>query len=94
MSNTRSPTTTDAWESITTAWVGVAAAYATDVYGGVFRTSPWHRYNLLGDHRISPVYNVYLVRRGAVVYKVQVTNYYGPAGETRRISFRYEQIAG
>jgi hypothetical protein len=86
-------TTTDAFAAITTAAVD-ARAYATDRYAGVFATQPWYEYNILGDHRISPNFNVYLVKRGDAVYKVQLVDYYGPAGETRRITVRYEQIAG
>jgi hypothetical protein len=86
-------TTTTPFAEITNAFVGEARAYRTDTYAGVFGEHPWHRYNLLGDHRISPVFDVYLVRRGSSLYKVQVLDYYGPAGETRRITLRYEQIA-
>lgn len=86
-------TTTLAFDAVTTAAVD-ARAYASDRYAGVFGSNPWYKYNLLGDHRISPNFNVYLVRRGGAVYKVQLVNYYGPAGETRRITVRYEQIAG
>ena len=85
--------TADAFEAITTAAVD-ARAYASDRYAGVFATKPWYSYNLLGDHRVSPNFNVYLIKRGETVYKVQLVDYYGPAGETRRITVRYEQIAG
>lgn len=60
----------------------------------VFETHRWYRYNLTGTHQISPTFQVYLVRRGSAVYKVQLVNYYGPAGETRRITFRYAKLAG
>lgn len=84
--------TADAWDAITTAAVD-ARAYLADRYAGVFVTQPWYKYNILGDHRISPNFNVYLVKRGDAVYKVQLVDYYGPAGETRRITVRYEQLA-
>jgi hypothetical protein len=76
--------------AVTEASVPAASSFSADV----FTQHPWHRYNLLGDHRISPLFDVYLVRRGDVVYKLQVVDYYGPAGETRRITVRYAQIAG
>jgi len=60
----------------------------------VFTTSPWYRYDLAGDHRISPTFDVYFVRRGAAVYKLQLINYYGAAGETRRITVRYSKVRG
>lgn len=31
-------------------------------------------------HRLSPSFNIYLVRRGSAVWKVQFTGYYNPAG--------------
>ena len=60
----------------------------------VFATNPWYRYDLAGDHRISPTFDVYFVKRGSTVYKLQVINYYGAAGETRRITVRYSKVRG
>ena len=68
-------------------------AYRTDRYAGVFGTTPWYRYNLAGDNRISPTFNVYLIKRGTAVYKLQVINYYSATGTPRQITFRYQQIA-
>ena len=65
-----------------------SATWAFDV----FATNKWYKYNLTGDNRIAPTFNVYLVRRGTTVYKLQLINYYGPAGETRRITFRYDRV--
>ena len=76
--------------AVTAASIPAASSFSADV----FTQHAWHRYNLLGDHRISPTFDVYLVRRGDVVYKLQIVDYYGPAGETRRITVRYAQIAG
>ena len=70
--------------------VPAASSFSADV----FASQRWYRYNLLGDHRISPTFDVYLVRRGDTVHKLQVVDYYGPAGETRRITVRYARIAG
>ena len=80
--------------SVTNAYVGASNAYKADAYAGVFAQKPWYRYNLTGEHKVHPTFDVYLVRRGSAVYKLQLTNYYGPAGETRRITVRYERIAG
>lgn len=79
------------FESTTTA-VTQANAYRTDTYAGVFGVSRYYRYNLAGDHRISPTFDVYLLRRGAVTYKLQVTGYYGPTGTARQISFRWQRL--
>jgi hypothetical protein len=66
--------------------------YRGDSFGGVFVEHPWYRYNLTGSHDISPTYDVYLVRRGATVWKVQLTGYYSPSGVARHISVRSEKI--
>jgi heme-binding HmuY-like protein len=88
-----SPTTTP-FADITTAALP-AQAYSTDGFGGVFAGSPWYRYNIdpSAPNHIHPTFNVYLVKRGSEVYRVQLINYYGPAGETRRITFRFTRIA-
>lgn len=88
---------TEAFDAITTASVD-SRAYRADSYGGVFSaTDPgkrWYKYNIQGDHRISPTFNVYLLRRGDDVYKVQLIDYYDPTdpSKPRRISFRYAKI--
>ena len=87
------PAAGETFATLTSA-VTAAQAYAADRYAGVFGTSPWYRYNLTGQHRVHPTFDVYLIRRGNTVYKVQLTGYYGPAGEVRQIGMRYEQIAG
>lgn len=58
-----------------------------------FTTSRYYRYNILGDHRISPTFDVYLVKRGTAVYALQVTGYYDATNKSRQVSFRYKQIA-
>ncbi len=68
-------------------------AYRTDSYAGVFGANRYYRYNLAGDNRISPTFDVYLIRRGSTVYKLQIIGYYGATGQPRTISFRYAQIA-
>ncbi len=54
----------------------------------------WYRYNILGDHAISPTFQVYLLKRGAAVYKVQLIGFYGAGGLRRQITIRYAQLAG
>lgn len=82
---------TEAFAAITTASID-SRAYKADAFAGVFNSHPWYKYNLTGDHRITPTFDVYLLKRGDDVYKVQLVGYYGPAGETRRISFRYARL--
>ena len=68
-------------------------AYRTDSYAGIFGSNRYFRYNIAGDHRISPTFDVYLLRRGSTVYKLQIIGYYSQSGQARTISFRYAQIA-
>ena len=69
-------------------------AFRTDVYAGVFNSSRFYQYNIGGDNRITPTFDVYLLRRGATVYKLQILNYYDATGRPRHITFRYERIGG
>lgn len=85
----------DAFAGITDASDLTASLYRGDAYGGVFDAKRWYRYNVTGtDHQVWPTFDVYLIRRGAALYKVQIVGYYGPAGEPRRITLRYAKVAG
>jgi hypothetical protein len=78
------------FESVTAANI---PTQASEWSADVFTNQRWYRYNLTGsDHQVWPTFNVYLIRVGADVYKVQLTNYYGPGGEPRQISFRYARL--
>jgi HmuY protein len=79
------------FEAITTAAVD-ARAYQVDGYVGVFGSHPWYKYNLTGENIIHPTFDVYLIKRGDAVYKVQLIDYYSPAGDPRNISFRYARL--
>jgi hypothetical protein len=83
--------TTDDFAAVTTASTD-PRAYQQDAFAGVFNSHPWYRYNLTGENIIHPTFDVYFIRRGADTYKLQVVNYYGPAGEPRRITFRYARL--
>lgn len=82
---------TTPFETTTTA-VTQANAYRADVYAGIFGIARYYRYNIAGDHAISPSFDVYLVRRGDVTYKLQVTGYYSATGTPRQISFRWQRL--
>lgn len=49
-------------------------------------------YNLQGGNRLWPTYNVFLIRKGDDVYKIQVTDYYSATGASGYITLRFEQI--
>ncbi|MFN8581690.1 MAG: HmuY family protein [Gemmatimonadaceae bacterium] len=68
-------------------------AYRTDEFGGVFSSNKWYKYNITGtDNQIWPTFNVYLLKKGTSVYKVQLTGYYGLNGASRQISIRYRKL--
>ncbi len=79
------------FEAITTAAVD-PRAYQVDGFAGVFGSHPWYRYNLTGENIIHPTFDVYLVKRGDAVYKIQLIDYYSSAGDPRNISFRYARL--
>ena len=85
-------TTSTPFDEVTTAYIE-GVNYQTDRYTGVFGASRWYRYDLEGDNRISPTFEVYLLKRGDSVYKIQLLDYYGDTGDPRQITFRYERIA-
>ena len=82
----------EAFAAITDASDLTASHYAGDAFGGVFDDHPWYRYNLEGNHQIWPTFDVYLIRRGESIWKVQLTSYYNAIGDGRHVSFRYERL--
>jgi hypothetical protein len=85
----------DAFAAIVDASDLQASLYRGDAYGGVFDEHRWYRYNLTGtDHQVWPTFDVYLVKSGSTIWKVQITGYYGPNAEPRRISVRYAKVSG
>ena len=67
--------------------------FRTDVFGGVFATHRWYRYNVTGtDNQIWPTYNVYLLAIGDEVYKVQLISYYSAGGSGRFYTVRYARL--
>lgn len=84
-------TTATAFAGLTTAVTG-AAAYRIDTYTGVFGTQRYFRYNIAGDFRINPTFDVYFLRRGADTYKLQIIDYYSVTGAARHITFRWAKL--
>ena len=86
---------TGSYEAITTAKTQ-DQAYQIDRYTGVFGTNRYYRYNIDANNpnRISPTFDVYLIKRGSAVYKLQIVNYYNATNQPRHVAFRYKQIAG
>jgi hypothetical protein len=86
--------TTTAFDAITDAGAAPLQVYRGDRFGGVFAAAPWYRYNLDGNNTISPTFDVYLVRRGTSVWRLQVVSYYDIAGAPRHITIRYAPLEG
>ena len=76
----------------TTAATIPAGIYAGDQYAGIFAEHPWHVYSGPPLHQVYPTFDVYYVKRDDVVYKLQVTSYYGAAGQARHITFRSARL--
>jgi hypothetical protein len=69
------------------------AAFGQDQLGGPFGARPWYQYNVTGtDLQIWPNFNVYLVKKGDRVYKVQLTGYYDVTGKARVITVRQARL--
>lgn len=86
---------TTPFASIDAAYAATApvVAYKRDAYSGVFVAKPWYKYNITGtDNQIWPLFNVYLVKRGTEVYKVQLTSYYSTAGTSRQVTIRSARL--
>lgn len=69
-----------------------ASAYSTDGTGGAFLANLPYRYSTT-THQLYPTYDVYLVKRGTAVYKVQVVTYYSQTGAAGHVTLRYAKLA-
>ncbi len=68
-------------------------AFGQDALGGPFGAFPWYKYNVTGtDLQIWPNFNVYLIKKGDAVYKVQLTGYYDTTGKARVITVRSARL--
>ncbi len=85
------------YAAITAIPVGAAGipptAFIPDGTGGAFLTVAPYEYDQAA-HQVYPTYDVYLVKRGTSVYKVQVIGYYSTAGVFGSLTLRYAKIAG
>lgn len=69
-----------------------ASVYAGDSYGGIFVDYPWQVYSGPPLHQVFPTFDVYYVKRGDDVYKVQLTSYYNAGGEARYVTVLSERL--
>ena len=79
------------YASITYAAISQIPSYKLDRFGSVFDLKPWYVY----DPAIMQVYtkfNVYLIKRGTTVFKVQQLSYYAANTAPRFITVRYAKL--
>lgn len=76
------------YEGVSLSDVPAQSAFSADV----FNTKRWYRYNIAGDNRISPTYDVYLIKRDDAYYKLQITGYYSITNAPRHITFRFQRL--
>lgn len=77
------------FDAVTAARIPAESSFSPDA----FAAHKWYRYNLTGeDHQIWPTFDVFLIRRGSAIYKLQVTGYYDAAGNSRHVSIRSAQL--
>ena len=70
-----------------------SSAFTIDGAGGAFLAAAPYRYDPV-LHQVFPTYDVYLVKRGTAVYKVQVTSYYSVSGTYGVLTLRYAKLSG
>lgn len=67
------------------------SVFVADGAGGAFLADEPYRYD--GTlHQVYPTYDVYLVKRGTAVYKVQVIGYYAASATFGTITVRYAKL--
>ena len=68
------------------------AAMVGPIPNSVTDKSAPFRYSLQNDQRLYPSFNIYLVKVGVNVYKLQVINYYSDAGTSGYPTIRYARL--
>ncbi len=69
-----------------------AFVWRADTFEGVFAATPWYKYDS-AINTVYPTFDVFLVRRGTAVWKVQFTGYFLPQGsDERRLTIRAERL--
>jgi hypothetical protein len=69
-----------------------SSAFSSDGTGGAFLSSAPYRYDPV-SHQVYPTYDVYLVKRGTAVYKVQIASYYNTNAAFGFVTLRYAKLA-
>lgn len=71
---------------------GFLSALSAPIPNSITETQAPFRYNLQGTNRLHPVFNTYLIKVAAKVYKLQVINYYSDAGASAYPTLRWSRI--
>ncbi len=70
-----------------------STAFGTDGAGGAFLAAQPYRYDGT-SHQVYPTYDVYLVKKGSAIYKIQIINYYSTGGAFGYVMLRYAKLSG
>ncbi len=67
------------------------SAFGQDALGGPFGARTWYYYNFQ-SRQVYPNFNVYLIKKGSQVFKVQLSGYYGLDGKEAVVTVRSERL--
>jgi hypothetical protein len=73
-------------------YAGFLSELVGPIPNSVFDPQAPFRYNLAGNDRLSPTFNIFLVKSGDRVYKLQVIDYYSDTGVAGFPTLRYARI--
>jgi len=67
-------------------------AFARDAFAGAFSQPDRQWEYVASSNTVYATYDIYLLRRGETVFKVQFPSYYDAQGQSRRITVRYQRL--
>lgn len=67
-------------------------AFARDGFAGAFSQPDRQWEYVASSNTVFATYDIYLLRRGETVFKVQFPSYYDAQGQSRRITVRYQRL--
>jgi len=67
-------------------------AFARDGFAGAFSQPNRQWEYVASSNTVFPTFDIYLLRRGETVFKMQFVSYYDAQGQSRRITMRYQRL--
>lgn len=68
------------------------AGFARDAFAGAFSQPDRQWEYVASSNTVYATFDIYLLRRGETVFKVQFPSYYDAQGQSRRITVRYQRL--